>query len=254
MGKVDRYLFVFSTKCLCVDALNNVGTMLEFIRDGSILHTEDLCSVDPLTLETYSELLESNRFLIFCILVCNESKRVYLARNIIGMRYTVSGSVNVYKLKDPTTRNEVKDIQYFEVVNNPLFLRIAHKDIGTDNVLINEQKEDAVTEEMNITQDPDGRKQLHGIRNDREDAVCVRDDCKWDPINKEPIIRVLFIGNELDLLCSIDLQNKIFRGVEPSSSFYDAVLGGVVFLACFILLFFFIIFLFYMLLRFMLLS
>ncbi|ADM10965.1 uncharacterized protein Eint_011030 [Encephalitozoon intestinalis ATCC 50506] len=197
--------------------------MLEFVKDGEVIHSEDLQSVDPLTLETYEELLSSTGSAVFCILVCESTKHVYLARSIINMRYAVSGTVRIYKLKDPSTRNEVKDILYFEVVKNPLYVRI-FKDIQKSNFLRRREEE------------------MNGIKGDLVDHP-----------GRDSVVKAVFIGNELDLVCNRELQKKIFRSEDLKGSFANAIIGGVAFFLSFILLFFFMVCFFYILLRFVLL-
>ncbi|AFM97723.1 hypothetical protein EHEL_011000 [Encephalitozoon hellem ATCC 50504] len=198
--------------------------MLVFVKNGEVIHTEDLKNVDPLTLETYEELLSSTGSVVFCILVCENTKHVYLASSIVSMRYTVSGAIRIYKLKDPSTRNEVKDILYFEVVKNPLYLRI-FKDIQKSNLL--RGKEDA----------------MDSLR----DGAC-------EPPHSGTMVRAVYIGSELDLVYNADLQKKVFRNGEKRGSFVSTLIGGAVFFLSFILLFFFMVCFFYILLRFVLLA
>ena len=70
--------------------------MLEFVKSGEVVHAEELRSVDPLTLETYEELLSGAGSVVFCILVCDGTKHVYLASSIVGMRYKLSGAIRIY--------------------------------------------------------------------------------------------------------------------------------------------------------------
>ncbi|CAD24983.1 hypothetical protein [Encephalitozoon cuniculi GB-M1] len=197
--------------------------MLEFMKDGEVIHTEELQNVDPLTLETYEELLSSTGSVVFCILVCENTKHVYLASSIVNMRYTVSGTIRIYKLRDPSTRNEVKDILYFEVVRNPLYLRIL-RDIQKSNLLRGKEE----------------------TGNGAKDGVPSSKECG-------SVVRAMFIGNEIDLVCNTDLQKKVFLNGEKGGSFANTLLGGVVFFLSFILLFFFMVCFFYILLRFVLL-
>lgn len=197
--------------------------MLVFVKNGEVIHTEDLQNVDPLTLETYEELLSSTGSVVFCILVCKNTRHVYLASSIVNMRYTVSGAIRIYKLKDPSTRNEVKDILYFEVVRNPLYLRI-FKDIQKSNPLRRKEKT------------------IDGLGSSVGDFS-----------QSGPIVRAVFIGNELDLVYNTDLQKKVFRNGEKRGSFVSTLIGGAVFFLSFILLFFFMVCFFYILLRFVLL-
>ncbi|AFN82436.1 hypothetical protein EROM_010920 [Encephalitozoon romaleae SJ-2008] len=197
--------------------------MLVFVKNGEVIHTEDLQNVDPLTLETFEEILASTGSVVFCILVCESTRHVYLASSIVSMRYTVSGAIRIYKLKDPSTRNEVKDILYFEVVRNPLYLRI-FKDIQKSNPL----------RRKGNTMDSLG-------------------SSAGDFSQVGPVVKAVFIGNELDLVYNTDLQKKVFRNGEKRGSFASTVIGGVVFFLSFILLFFFMVCFFYILLKFVLL-
>lgn len=195
--------------------------MLEFIRDGEVVHAEELGNVDALTLETYEELLSSARSVVFCILVCEATKHVYLASSIVGMRYKFSGGIRIYRLKDPSTRNEVKDVLYFEVIKSPLYAGLSE---GVGARLLWRKEETA----GNLGGGAQGR--------------------------NGPVIRALFVGSEADLVHSADLQRKIFRDGERGHSFVSTLLGGITLLASFTLLFFFMTCFFYVLLRFVLLA
>lgn len=199
---------------------------LEFTKDGGVFHAEDLQNVDPLTLESYGELLGSNRCLIFCILVCKNTKRVYLARNIVYMRYTISSAITVYKMKDPSTRSEVMDILYFEVADNPLFSRAVSLEAGPKGRLTTEE---------------DGGSVAH--------HVYTQDSSRTSLSDGETVVRAVFIGSELDMLHSIELRNKVFKGAEYDFSFLGALLGGLLFLVYFVLSFLFVVCVSYMLLR-----
>ncbi|EOB15407.1 hypothetical protein NBO_4g0035 [Nosema bombycis CQ1] len=51
---------------------------------------------------------------IFCLLICQTSKFVYLKDCVIKMRYSIKEYVNVYSLNDPRSREEVKDICFLK--------------------------------------------------------------------------------------------------------------------------------------------
>lgn len=95
--------------------------MLEFVREEDVVWEEGLHSRDPISLETYGDLLAADKSPIFCILVCGDTRHVYLAADIVEMRYSFRGFIQVHNLSNPTTRNQVEDILYFEVSANPLF-------------------------------------------------------------------------------------------------------------------------------------
>jgi hypothetical protein len=88
---------------------------LILLKNNKTLKQIDLSNKDPLTLLSYYEILLRNPKPIFCLLICKTSKFVYLKDCVIKMRYSIKEYVNVYSLKDPISREEVKDIWFFEV-------------------------------------------------------------------------------------------------------------------------------------------
>jgi hypothetical protein len=88
---------------------------LILLKNNKIFKQIDLSNKDPLTLLSYYEILLRNPKPIFCLLICQTSKFVYLKDCVIKMRYSIKEYVDVYSLKDPISREEVKDIWFFEV-------------------------------------------------------------------------------------------------------------------------------------------
>ncbi|KAH9412206.1 hypothetical protein HK407_01g00990 [Ordospora pajunii] len=168
--------------------------MLEFVKDGGVMHSEELQSVDSVTLETYGELACESRNMLLCILMCEGRKQVYLASSIVAMRYSVVNGIRVYKLRDPVTRVEVDEILYFETEENPLYLK--HGDASILNAVwdggVNKE---TIDEESNLF----GRK--------TEDAI----------------VKAVYIGNEVDLLCSKNMQKKIL-GIDAKTPVHRSVL------------------------------
>jgi hypothetical protein len=105
--------------------------MLNFVKGSDLVHSERLESVDPLTLETYRELLRNNRSLIFSMLVCRHSRNIYLAKNILSIRYEVEHKTSIYMMRDPITRSEVDDVLFYEVEESPLFGGMAEGGTGS---------------------------------------------------------------------------------------------------------------------------
>jgi hypothetical protein len=120
--------------------------MLRFMRGSDLMHSERLDSVDPLTLETYRELLRNNRSLIFSVLICRHSRNIYLAKNIFNIRYGTEHKMCIYMMKDPITRNEVDDVLFYEVKDNPLFRGSIHHSTDEDMPSPEESEIDVVAE------------------------------------------------------------------------------------------------------------
>ena len=154
--------------------------MLEFVKEGSVIHSEPLQSIDSLTLESYEELARESKNILLCILMCGVRKHVYLARSIVAMRYFVANGIRVYKLRDPLTRVEVDEILYFEVDENPLYLR-------RDNASI-----------------------LNAIWNGEVHNEMIDENCSVIGSSIESVtVKAVYIGNEVDLLCNKEMQKKV---------------------------------------------
>ncbi|KAF9761150.1 hypothetical protein NGRA_2825 [Nosema granulosis] len=95
--------------------------MLTFTRGKEILQTIEIHNKDPLSLSTYQEILQKEKKPVFSLLICATTRFVYLARDIIEMRYSVDEQINVYLLRDPLSREVVEDVWFFEVLKNPIY-------------------------------------------------------------------------------------------------------------------------------------
>lgn len=103
--------------------------MLTFTRDKEVIQTIDINNKDPLSLYTYQEILQKEQAPLFSLLVCETSRFVYLASDIVEMRYSLDEQINVYTLKDPLSREIVEDVWFFEVKKNPFYRNILKIDL-----------------------------------------------------------------------------------------------------------------------------
>ncbi|WUR02676.1 uncharacterized protein VNE69_02197 [Vairimorpha necatrix] len=87
--------------------------MISFFINDKVYKTQSLDYIDPISMEYYSTIVQETPLL--CILVCDNTKYVYKTEDIVEMRYEIfNNTVHVYTLKDPISREEVRDIYYFE--------------------------------------------------------------------------------------------------------------------------------------------
>ncbi|EEQ82168.1 hypothetical protein NCER_101171 [Vairimorpha ceranae BRL01] len=87
--------------------------MILLKKDNKIYKEIDVHTLDPISLDSYKNIIENDK-LILCILICNTTRYVYRATDIIEMRYSIMfNTIHVYLLKDPISREEVKDVYYF---------------------------------------------------------------------------------------------------------------------------------------------
>jgi hypothetical protein len=94
--------------------------MIKLSKDGEIVHTININEPDPLTLETYKQILEDhrreNKDMVLCMLICENHRPVYLACYINTLRFGDVRNNQVfmrYELIDPISRVKVNQLWYF---------------------------------------------------------------------------------------------------------------------------------------------
>jgi hypothetical protein len=88
--------------------------MISFVKHGSLLKTIPLSSTDPLSLDTYENIL-AKEDVFMCMLICKDSQFIYKSDDILRMRYEIdSSTIHVYLLRDPVSRELVDDIYFFQ--------------------------------------------------------------------------------------------------------------------------------------------
>lgn len=147
--------------------------MLIFKRNKEIIKTIEIHNKDPLSLSTYQEILQKEQAPLFSLLVCETTRFVYLARDIIEMRYSLDDQINVYLLKDPLSREIVEDVWFFEVKRNPIFSRntpkgeIKHRGVHDETTI----SADFISNELGVLYDKDLQHRILNYKRESGDVL-----------------------------------------------------------------------------------
>ncbi|EPR78869.1 hypothetical protein SLOPH_1675 [Spraguea lophii 42_110] len=111
-----------------------------FEKNNKIVKILSISELDPFTLISYEETIHNTKddIILFAMLICDSHKSLYLAENILNLRYGRYGKTDelcIYELMDPITRLFCNDIHYYKLRKKD---RIA-KFMGNEKVLLSSE-------------------------------------------------------------------------------------------------------------------